>query len=323
MPTTPRALPAVELDVAWRDFRRHLQAERQVSPYTLRNYLQAGLEFAAWHRQARGEAPSWPDVSRQTFREYLRWLSRARLDAATVALRFSALRAFYHWMQRQGALVSSPVRGIALPRRKRKLPRFLSEAQMVDLLAAPVRELQQRLRDEVPVPRSEQLACVRDVAVLELFYTAGLRIGELCALKVEQLDLAQRLARVRGKGRKEREVPLGQPAVDALQTYWRLAGHSQDPADPVFWNDAGGKTPLAPRSVQRRLKVYLALARLDPALTPHKLRHSFATHLLDRGADLRSVQELLGHAQLATTQVYTHVSLERLKRVYQAAHPRA
>ena len=304
-------------------FWRHLVAERNVSPYTSRNYRQAGEEFVEWHRKTHGRPPDWASASREVFRGYLRWLGRARRDARTVALRFSALRTFYRWLQARGVVVASPVQGIALPRRSRPLPRFLSEAQMRDLLAAPLRELERGLHAEPPIGRVERVELLRDHAVLELFYTAGLRVSELCGLRVGQLDLEERVARVRGKGRKEREVPLGRLAIAALEAYWTEVGHPRDPEDAVFRATESGPASLIPRTVQRRLKRYLALAQLDPALTPHKLRHSFATHLLDRGADLRTVQELLGHAQLATTQVYTHVTLERLQKVYRSAHPRA
>ena len=193
----------------------------------------------------------------------------------------------------------------------------------MDLLAAPVGELAARLRADPKPTRAETLALLRDHAVLEFFYTAGLRLGEVCTLRGEQIDPVARVARVFGKGRKEREVPLGRPALAALEAFRQATGAGPGPAGLAFADPAGELPPLSPRLVQRRLKHWLAAARLDPALSPHKLRHSFATHLLDRGADLRAVQELLGHAQLATTQIYTHVSLERLKKVYAAAHPRA
>jgi len=323
VPDASQPSSAPVTDAQLEDFWRHLAAERQASPHTLRNYQQAGREFVAWHRQTHGSPPEWAALTREIFRGYLRWLGRSRLNARSVALRFSALRTFYRWLQVRGVVTVSPVRGVLLPRRPRMLPRFLSEAQMRDLLAAPLRELQARLQGDSPPSRAEKLEWVRDHAVFELFYTAGLRISELCDLRVEQLNLIHRVARVFGKGRKEREVPLGRPAVTALQAYWLAAGHPQGARDSVFWGTESGPAPLTPRTVQRRLKLYLAAARLDPALSPHKLRHSFATHLLDRGADLRSVQELLGHAQLATTQVYTHVTLERLQKVYRSAHPRA
>ena len=162
---------------------------------------------------------------------------------------------------------------------------------------------------------------MRDAAVLELIYSAGLRVSEVCGLRVDQVDLNGQTLRVLGKGRKERVIPFGGPALAALEAYWRWIGPQQKPSDPVFLGRGG--VPLSPIRVQTRLKRYLAQAGLDPALTPHKLRHSFATHLLEDGADLRAVQELLGHKNLKTTEVYTHVTVERLKAVYAAAHPRA
>jgi site-specific recombinase XerD len=161
------------------------------------------------------------------------------------------------------------------------------------------------------------------VAILETIYSCGLRVSELCGLNAEDVDWPGQLVRVRGKGKKERLVPIGQPALEAIERYWRLLPRPPTGAAPVFQSENKARTPVRPGMIARRLKHYLALAGLDPALTPHKLRHSFATHLLEAGADLRSVQELLGHAHLVTTQVYTHVSTERLKRAYDAAHPRA
>jgi integrase/recombinase XerC len=158
---------------------------------------------------------------------------------------------------------------------------------------------------------------------LEVIYSCGLRVSELCQLRAEDIDWPQQLVRVRGKGKKERLTPVGRPALDGIEAYWKHAGYAPGPEMPVFFANAKRVGPLSPRTVQLRLKKYLRAAGLDPSLTPHKLRHSFATHLLDAGADLRSVQELLGHAHLVTTQVYTHVTTERLKRAYNKAHPRA
>jgi integrase/recombinase XerC len=159
--------------------------------------------------------------------------------------------------------------------------------------------------------------------MLELLYSCGLRISELCGLRVEDLDWSGQVVRVRGKGRQERLAPVGAPALEAIRAYWHRLGTAPGFGAPVFLASPSGAAPVLPRTVQLRLKQHLAAAGLDPSLTPHKLRHSFATHLLDAGADLRSVQELLGHAHLATTQVYTHVTTERLKRAYDQAHPRA
>jgi integrase/recombinase XerC len=161
------------------------------------------------------------------------------------------------------------------------------------------------------------------VAVLETIYSCGLRVSELCGLRVEDINFSEQIIRVRGKGKKERLVPVGEPALRAIQMYWGLLLEPPNSAQPVFCADTKKRAPLNRIQLARRLKNYLIVAGLDPALTPHKLRHSYATHLLDAGADLRSVQELLGHAHLITTQVYTHVTTERLKKAYDAAHPRA
>jgi integrase/recombinase XerC len=167
------------------------------------------------------------------------------------------------------------------------------------------------------------VACYRDTAILETIYSCGLRISELCGLRAEDLDWSERLVRVRGKGRKERLVPIGEPALKAIENYWSVLPQRPAGTEAIFQSHSIKTGPLSPGLLQQRLKKYLLLAGLDPHLTPHKLRHSYATHLLDAGADLRSVQELLGHAHLVTTQVYTHVTTDRLKRAYDAAHPRA
>lgn len=307
-------------------FMAHLASERGCSPRTARNYSHALREFAAWHQGMHGTPPAWPSVRRDDLRLFLRHLGRRELEPATLALQFSALRTFYRWLAREGLVASSPVRGLRLPRVRRGLPRFVPEADMPRLLAAPLREWE-RLRESSTEPddamRNTQAALLRDAALLELLYSSGLRISEACGLKVAGVDVAGRRVRVLGKGNKEREVPAGEPAIHALERYWTETRHPRDPEAPAFLARPGASRAVAPGEIQRRLKGYLAGAGLDPGLTPHKLRHSFATHLLDHGADLRSVQELLGHARLQTTEVYTHVTAARLKAVYDAAHPRA
>lgn len=318
----------IRLDAMTRRFLNHLEHERHLSPFTLRNYEHALGEFQAW-RAGSGTVPiDWAMLTRDDFRAYLRVLGRGgsqdapALDRASIRLRFSALRSFYRWMMVQGALDRSPVRGLTLPKLARRLPRFLTQDQMSALLDAPHREFS-RLPEADRTQEAELLAA-RDAAVLELIYSSGLRVSELCGLRVADVDEPQALVRVLGKGRKERMCPVGGPALAALRRYWNLRVDPMTLESPAFLADASKNPgPLYPRLVQIRLKRYLASAGLDPELTPHKLRHSFATHLLDEGADLRSVQELLGHANLATTQVYTHVSTERLKKIYETAHPRA
>lgn len=312
-------------------FLAHLVADRAASPYTRRNYEQALRAFVVWHRADRGVRPNWRALQRDDFRAYLRFLGRqgatggrpGGLSRAAVQLRFSALRTFYRFLVRRGELARTPVRDLALPRASRRLPKFLTPEQVSALLTAPLRELDRRRQSGEAITPETELLGWRDAAVLETLYSSGLRISELCGLRAGDLDWREQQLRVRGKGRQERLAPIGAPALEAIRAYWHRLSLAPGAEDPVFLARPSGVEPVAPRVVQLRLKTYLAAAGLDPAITPHKLRHSFATHLLDAGADLRSVQELLGHAHLATTQVYTHLTTERLKRVYDQAHPRA
>ena len=199
---------------------------------------------------------------------------------------------------------------------------FLTREQMEALLVAPLLPLSTPKKPTAGRPVSASI-CYRDVAILETIYSCGLRVSELCGLLAADLDWPERLVRVRGKGKKERLLPVGEPALQAIHNYWRTLPRPPNALEPVFFAETRKVAPVRPLQLSRRLKKYLALAGLDPGLTPHKLRHSYATHMLDAGADLRSVQELLGHAHLVTTQVYTHVTTERLKKAYDAAHPRA
>jgi len=300
-------------------FLKHLEDERGASPYTIRNYSQTLNEFAAWHEKERNQAPAWDKLQRDDFRFYLRHLGRNKLSRAATQLRFSALRSFYKFLVRRGAVEASPIKGISLPKQEKRLPRFLTPQQMLALLDAPRTCAQPAEGKRALSPALIQ----RDVAILETIYSCGLRLSELCGLRVGDIDFAERLVRVRGKGKKERQVPIGEPALAAIQTYWRQLMQPPNREQPAFLAHANGFKPVSPRVIQLRLKRYLIIAGLDPHLTPHKLRHSYATHMLDAGADLRSVQELLGHAHLVTTQIYTHVSTERLKKAYDDAHPRA
>ena len=231
------------------------------------------------------------------------------------------MRTFYRFLVRHGAVETSPIKNLALPKLGSRLPKFLTAQQMADLLAAPLKLLPAEGRADSG--GAAALACRRDVAILETIYSCGLRISELCGLVAQDIDWNERLVRVRGKGKKERLVPIGKCALEAIKNYWSLRPVAPTGESPAFLAGAKKLTSVSPRNLQLRLKNYLAVAGLDPHLTPHKLRHSYATHLLDGGADLRSVQELLGHAHLVTTQVYTHLTTERLKRAYDAAHPRA
>ncbi|HEX3855940.1 MAG TPA: tyrosine recombinase XerC [Verrucomicrobiae bacterium] len=312
-------------------FLAHLAVDRGASVYTQRNYKQALTEFSRWHleslksdvqspKSATGIA--WEKLSRDDFRSFVRFLGRNNLSRAAVQLRFSALRTFYKFLIRHGAVESSPIKNLSLPKLEKRLPKFLTKQQMEALLVAPFELLKIQKTKKAGRPIS-QIAALRDVAVLETIYSCGLRVSELCGLRVDDVDWSEQIVRVRGKGKKERLVPIGKPALMAIQDYWNAFKQPPGGASPVFFADTKKPAPVRSGSIARRLKQFLSIAGLDPGLTPHKLRHSYATHLLDAGADLRSVQELLGHAHLVTTQVYTHVTTERLKKAYDAAHPRA
>ncbi len=307
-------------DVEVATFLTYLQVEVEASPYTQRNYGQALLEFSRWYVDERKHAPDWLKLKRMDFRAYLRFLGRGNLSRSAVQLRFSALRSFYKFLVRRGKLPDSPIRDIALPKKEKRLPQFLTIDQTMALLEAPLRELAEAQKGDEKI---DSAPCLRDAAIFEVIYSCGLRVSEMCALRVQDLELNERLIRVRGKGKKERQLPIGAPAITAIKRYWAALDHPPTGELPVFLAHPDKPSPIYPRIVQLRLKHYLAAAELDPTLTPHKLRHSYATHLLDAGADLRSVQELLGHENLATTQVYTHLTTDRLKQAYDAAHPRA
>jgi integrase/recombinase XerC len=323
MEPSPQPAPPEIRDQWIAKFLAHLATDRGASVYTQRNYRQALMEFACWHLAERKSSVAWEKLQRDDFRGYLRYLGRSHLSRAATALRFSALRTFYKFLMRHGLVETLPIKNLSLPKAPQRLPKFLTIQQMVDLLQAPAKLLESQLQKKGPGRPFSAEVCRRDVAVLETIYSGGLRVSELCGLRVEDINFSEQIIRVRGKGKKERMVPVGEPALRAIRSYWDSLLQPPLGVQPVFRADTTKAAPLSPLQLARRLKNYLVVAGLDPALTPHKLRHSYATHLLDAGADLRSVQELLGHAHLITTQVYTHVTTERLKKAYDAAHPRA
>jgi integrase/recombinase XerC len=310
-----------ELDSWAEDFLRHLVNASGASRYTARNYRHALREFRVWHERERQQPPAWAALQRDDFRAYVRYLGRTALRRAAIHLRFSALRSFYRFLVRQGMIAASPIKNLSLPKPERRLPQFLTVAQMRALLAAPLRDLPSA--DQPAARRARVDNIWRDAALLETVYSCGLRISEVCGLLAEDINWPDQLVRVRGKGKKERLSPIGAPALQAIARYWQALPEMPVGRVPVFRARPEKATPIYPRLVQLRLKRYLVRAGLDPHLTPQKLRHSYATHLLDAGADLRSVQELLGHAHLVTTQVYTHLTTDRLKQAYDKAHPRA
>ncbi|MBL9217372.1 MAG: tyrosine recombinase XerC [Opitutaceae bacterium] len=308
----PEPLPA-DIAGAWlQPFLDHLRKERRYSAYTARNYGQAFADFFRWLRHnGRGEG-GFDVLTARDVRDFVIEAQR-RFDRRTLHNHVSGLRAFYrYWMQR-GRLERNPFAGVPLPKLQKSLPKFLTEAQVTVLLDGPMK----LLGNQAITARDAW----RDRLVLELLYGGGLRVSELVALNYGAVDFGDGSARVLGKGRKERVCPLGTTAMKVLRKFRDDFARESGPGDPVLVTTSGQR--LTVRAVQLLVKKYLALADLPMDLTPHKLRHSFATHLLNSGADLRTVQELLGHANLTTTQIYTHTSVARLKEIHAKAHPRA
>jgi integrase/recombinase XerC len=300
----------------------YLRAERNASPHTIANYRREIAQFMTYARE-QGET-AWADVTPALLRK---WLARLHADGyvkASVARRVSELRAFYAYLHRRGLVAQNPVMAISAPRLPQRLPRPLTHEEVAALLAAP----------DLATPQGQ-----RDRAMIETLYAGGLRVSELLALDLGALDLQQGQARVMGKGAKERIVLIGQPAVRALRLYIsdgrvkllqgeteaaaerRIARQPQHSQKALFLNRFGGR--LSVSMFTRQLSDYARAAGIQRRVTPHMLRHSFATHLLDGGADLRSVQELLGHESVSTTQIYTQVSQSQLRTTVESAHPRA
>lgn len=294
-------------------FLLHLEKERRLSPRTVRNYAQAVRAFASWLKE-QGWNGDFGQVRPATVRRYLLSAQDKGWDRRTIRLHFSGLQTFYKYLRRQGLVESNPLTGQPLPKLEKKLPKFLTESQIRKLLDSPTRLLKREAIDE--------FQALRDRLVMELLYGGGLRVSELVGLNHGDIDLNDGVAKVLGKGSKERYCPLGNVAMALYRQYRERFCVGQGREAPVLANSPGGLR-MSTLSVQRNLKIYLKESELPLDLTPHKLRHSFATHLLDRGADLRVVQELLGHASLSTTQVYTHLSVARLKEAHKLAHPRA
>jgi integrase/recombinase XerC len=314
-------------DPAMRAFVAYQEGERNASLHTVANYLMDIRQFVGftWGREA--QAPfAWREPDRFAARAFLVEFQKQGAAPATTARKLASLRAFYRFLQREDYVPTSPFAGLRAPKRPRKLPDVLSVSDVERLLEAPVAALASASRGPAapPDPVARYLR-LRDAALLEFLYSTGARVSEAATLTERDVDLLSGVAVVRGKGKKERMCPLGGPACRALRQALTQAdgiwGGARKAGKPVFRNVRG--EPITPRSIERMMKQYLALAGLSHAFSPHALRHSFATHLLDAGADLRSVQELLGHVSLSTTQIYTHVSVEHLRRVYREAHPRA
>ncbi|MEN0111908.1 MAG: tyrosine recombinase XerC, partial [Planctomycetota bacterium] len=289
---------------------RGLERERNASPHTIKAYREDLSSLAEYLADDSGRTPEPASVTVADLRGFVAALGEAGYAKSSIARRTAAVRTFFKHARREGWVASSPAEPIPGPRKSHKLPHFLSADEIARLLSAPAADAAMGRRDR---------------AMLETLYSAGLRVSELVGASDGDLDLDQGLLRVRGKGRKERLAPIGSYAADALRVWLadrKLARDESSGDDaPLFTNRFGRR--LTTRSVARMLEKHLAAAGLDPRTSPHTLRHSFATHLLDGGADIRSVQELLGHASLTTTQVYTHVSARSLREAYERAHPRA
>jgi integrase/recombinase XerC len=287
-------------------FLTHLRIERQASVHTIRSYEHDLGTYCRYLNEAKGEGADPRAVDPTRLRRYSAWLSGQGLAASTVARHLASLRSFFRYLRRQGLVRSDPSVGLRNPKQPRRLPRLLRVDEVI------------RLLDAVPIDTPPG---VRDRAMMETLYGGGLRVSELVGLNLDDIDFEQELVRVRGKGRRERLCPIGQMACHWLRSWSSLRRPKIAHEKALFLNQRG--TRLTTRSVGRLLEAHLLRGGLVNAASPHTLRHSFATHLLDRGADLRSVQELLGHRNLTTTQIYTHVTQERLLDTYHEAHPRA
>ena len=307
-----------------RQFLDYLRLEKHFSDYTVKSYgadlLQFGQFLSGELGAGQGETIRNGEGSLDdklikceplTIREFLAYLYGQNYTKSTTARKLATLRSFYKFLIRRGMLSVNPLSTIRTPKQEKRLPKCLDLEQVQKLLDAP---------------GDADLLAARDKAMLEVLYSSGIRVSELVELEMSDMDMTEGVLRVRGKGRKDRLTPIGSQAIKALQRYFEMRAidsksQGAGNASRVFLNKHG--EPLSTRSVRRKLDKYLVMAGLDPGISPHTLRHSFATHLLNNGADLRSVQELLGHQSLSTTQIYTHLTTSRMKEVYDSAHPRA
>jgi len=283
-------------------FLRFLEAEKNASPHTIKNYHSDLIEFFSFLGKC-----SLSDINYLSIRRFLAHLKEKQFLRSTVSRKLACLKSFFKYLTREHLVSANPASGIATPKRERRLPSFLETKEVEHL---------------IETTKGDSWEMKRDRAILEMLYSSGIRVSELVGLNEGDIDLLSSLLKVRGKGKKERIVPIGSCASDAIKEYMDITQtDSSSNSIPLFLNRS--KTRLTDRSVRRIILKCAKRADLKKGISPHTLRHTFATHLLDRGADLRSVQELLGHAHLSTTQIYTHVSAKRLREAYDQAHPRA
>ena len=282
-------------------FIRYLEIERNASKYTLINYsvdLKSLSEFLK-------EEPI-DKVDYISLRRYLAHVKGQNLSKVSIARKIASIRSFFKFLFREGIIKSNPASSLSTPKRDKHLPKFLDEKEIVILLESPDRESEAGLRDR---------------SILETLYSTGIRVSELVGLNMDHIDHIGGVIKVFGKGKKERIVPIGERALQAIRDYLKARRPVAKDSKALFFNKNGGR--LTDRSIRRIVNKYITKASIQQKISPHTLRHSFATHMLDHGADLRSVQELLGHANLSSTQIYTHITTERLKSAYSKAHPRA
>ncbi|MBI4394714.1 MAG: tyrosine recombinase XerC [Candidatus Omnitrophica bacterium] len=285
-------------------FLRFLETEKNASPHTIKNYRSDLSEFFRF----LGAEASLSEINYVTIRRFLAHLKEREFLRSTISRKLACLKSFFKYLTREHLVNANPASGIATPKRERRLPSFLETQEIEHLLEST---------------QGDKWEMKRDRAILELLYSSGIRVSELVGLNASEIDLLSSLLKVKGKGKKERIVPIGSCAAQAIKEYLDMlpANASDEKLTPLFLNRQ--KTRLTDRSVRRIILKCAKRASIKKEISPHTLRHTFATHLLDRGADLRSVQELLGHAHLSTTQIYTHVTAKRLKEAYDQAHPRA
>jgi integrase/recombinase XerC len=324
LPNTAAPLPK-QFSPLVTQFLDYLHLEKHFSDYTVKSYGADLIQFCAFLSGQIGKPAGSEPAAKMTgdeidqkqlkcepltIREFLAYLYGQNYTKSTTARKLATLRSFFKFLIRRGLVSVNPLSTIRTPKQEKRLPRCLDLEQVQKLLDAP---------------GDADILAARDKAMLEVLYSSGIRVSELVELEMADLDLQEGVLRVRGKGRKDRLTPIGSQAIKAVQRYFELRAvepKCQGPAAKRVFLNKHGET-LSTRSVRRKLDKYLVAAGLDPGISPHTLRHSFATHLLNNGADLRSVQELLGHQSLSTTQIYTHLSTSRMKEVYDSAHPRA
>ena len=292
-------------------FKEYLEDVRGLSPHTITAYVKDVRQFASWVKSTEGGEKSPGEIDHHLLRSFLGTLRSRGYSSGTVARKLASLRSFFRYLQHSGVLAENPASLLQSPKTSQKLPVFFSREEMLAALRAP---------------GGESFQDVRDRAILEFFYSTGLRLSELAGLDLGDVDIKDRTVRVKGKGRKERITPVGMPALEALQEYLKTRSEfirkKEGAETGALWLNRSCSR-LSGRSIQRMVRRYLRLVSERAKVSPHVIRHTFATHLLDAGADLRAVQELLGHESLSTTQVYTHLTTDRLKQVYRQAHPRA